>query len=70
MSNSENPEILNEIVGLFEVLAAKVEHAIEGFAQDDSGTVNLAALHRAKEAARRGASMARTATDEMRSAFD
>jgi hypothetical protein len=70
MSSSEHHEILHEIVRLFEALAAKLEHAIEAFAQDDSGTVDLAALHRAKDAAQRGIHIVRNATDASRSAFD
>lgn len=70
MSSSEHHEILHEIVSLFEALTAKLEHAIEAFADDDSGTVNLAALHRARDAAQRGANIVRNATGEIKSAFD
>lgn len=70
MSSSKHHEILHEIVRLFEALAAKLEHAIEAFAEDDSGTVNLAALHRAREVAQRGTNIVRNATGEIRTAFD
>lgn len=70
MSSSDHHEILHEIVGLFEALAAKLEHAIEAFAQDDGGTINLAELHRAREVAQRGTNIVRNATGQMRSAFD
>lgn len=53
MSTSEHHAILHEIVSHFEALAIKIEHAINAFAEDDSGTVDLAALHRAKEVAQR-----------------
>jgi hypothetical protein len=35
-------------------MAAKLEHAIELLAEDDSGTVDLGALRRAKDGAQRG----------------
>ena len=70
MSASEQHSILQEIVSHFETLVMRIEHAIDVFAQDDSGSVNLAALHRAKDAAQRGASLARDATSDLRRAFD
>ena len=70
MSASEQHSILQEIVSHFETLGMRIEHAIDVFAQDDSGSVNLAALHRAKDAAQRGASLARDATSDLRRAFD
>lgn len=70
MPAQNNHEILHEIVSLFEAVAAKLEHAIEEFAQDDSGAVNLAALHRAREVAQSGTNIVRNARDGIRSAFD
>lgn len=70
MSTSEHHAILHEIVSHFEALAIKIEHAINAFAEDDSGTVDLAALHRAKEIAQRGTNIARNAKSETRCAFD
>ena len=70
MSRSEHHQILHEIVSLFETLAATLERAIEAFAHDDSGTVELGALHRAKDAAQRGVNITRNARDGIRSAFD
>jgi hypothetical protein len=61
---------LHEIVSHFEALAARIEHAIGVFAQDDSGSVDLAALDRAKDAARRGANLTRNATSDVKRAFD
>jgi hypothetical protein len=46
---------LGQIVDGFEALALKVECAIEALVDDDRGTVNLAALHRARDAVRRRA---------------
>lgn len=69
MSTLQHHDILREIVSHFEELAVRIEHAIEVFAQE-SGTVNLAALHRAKDAAQSGAALARNATSEIRRAFD
>lgn len=42
MSASEHHAILQEIVSHFEALAIRIEHAIEVFAQDESGSVDLA----------------------------
>lgn len=70
MSSSDHHEILHEIASLFEALASKLEHAIKAFAQDESGTVDLAALHRAREVAERGTRITRNARDGIRSAFD
>lgn len=70
MSTSEHHNILREIVSHFEALAMRLDHAIEAFAQDESGAVDLTALHRAKDAAQRGANIARNATSETRRAFD
>lgn len=70
MPTSEHHKILREIVSHFEALAMKLEHVIDALAQDDSGTVDLAALHRAKDAAERGTSLARNATSGIRRAFD
>ena len=70
MSHSEHHPILSAIAINFESLAAKIEEAIELLATDDSGTVDLAALHRAKAAAERGATLTRGATSEVRRAFD
>ena len=70
MSGPEHDQILGEIALHFEALAAKLEHVIEALADDDSGTVDLAALHRAKAGAERAATMTRSATSEVRRAFD
>lgn len=70
MSTLQHHDILREIVSHFEELAVRIKHAIEVFAQDESGTVNLTALHRAKDAAQSGAALARDATSEIRRAFD
>ena len=64
MSTFEHHNILQEIADLFEALGTKIEHAIEAFPGDESGTVDLAALHRAKDATRRGTEIARNAASE------
>lgn len=70
MSGPEKHPLLHEVVKDFEAIAAKLEHVIELLAEDDSGTVDLGALHRAKDAAQRGASIASSATSQVRRAFD
>lgn len=70
MSSSGSLELLRQIVDDFEALALNVECAIEALARDDSGTVDLTALHRVRDAARRGAALARDASFEVRRAFD
>lgn len=70
MSMPEHHTILNDIVGTFEALASKIEHAIEEFAQDDSGAVDLAALHRARDAAVKGANIAGDAMSDLIRAID
>ena len=70
MHASEHHKILNDIVSQFEAVAAKIEHAIEAFAEDESGAVDLAALHRAKGAAQSGANITRNATSAVKRAFD
>lgn len=69
MSGPEH-QLLGEIASQFEALAVKLEHAIELLAEDDAGTVYLSALHRAKAAAERGATITRSATSEVERAFD
>src|SRR5690242_2263476 len=70
MTGSEHNKLLREIVADFEALAIRIEHAIEAFADDDSGTIDLAALHRARDLAQRGVTITRDATSEVRRAFD
>jgi hypothetical protein len=70
MSGPGHHHLLHEVVKDFETTAAKLEHVIELLAADDSGTVDLGALHRAKDAAQRGASITRSATSQVRRAFD
>ena len=70
MSTTEHHTILNDIVGTFEALARKIEHAIEEFAQDDSGVIDLAALHRARDAAAKGAAIAGDAMSDLRRGID
>lgn len=57
MPVSESDELFRAIARDFEVLAAQLERAIELFAHDDSGALNVAALHRARGAAWRGAEL-------------
>jgi hypothetical protein len=70
MSGPEHHQLLGEIANHFEALAAKLEHAIELIAEDDSGTVDLSALHRAKASAERGATITRSSISKVRRAFD
>lgn len=70
MSGSDHHHLLRDIVTDFEAAAAKLEHAIELLAGDDSGAVDLSALHRAKDAARRGARTTLGAASPVRRAFD
>lgn len=65
-----NHDLLREIVADFEAVSAKLQCVIELLAEDDSGTVDLAALHRAKHAAECGAITSREATCFVRRAFD
>ena len=64
MSDTEPRTVLGEIASHFEALATQIEQAIEAFAQDESGAVDLGALHRARDEAQRGASIARSASSE------
>ena len=69
-SLAKNRELLlDDIVAQFDALAAKLQQSIELLSKDDSGTVELSALHRAKEAAESGASTSREATHPVRRAF-
>lgn len=70
MPASERHTILGEIVSHFEVLAERLEHAIETFADDDSGSVDLSALHRARDIAIKGANITRNASSDVRRPFD
>ena len=70
MSASEHHEILQEIVRGFEALDLLIDRMLVAFAQDHSGSVDLAALQRAKDAAQRGANLARGAGSGVRRAFD
>lgn len=68
MSASQDHKILHEIVRDFEQLKMLIDQALAAFAQDDSGSVNLAALQKAKDTAERGANVARSATSDVRRA--
>ena len=70
MAPSEHHKILQEIVRDFEALGRLIERALVVFAQDDSDSVDLGALQRAKEVAQRGANLASRATSEVRRAFE
>lgn len=67
---SDCHELLHEVARTFEALAMKLDGAIEALSGDDSGTVDLAALARARDAARRGATFARNATSDQSRAFE
>ena len=56
----ESQRLLNQVLSDFQALTRHLEGAIETFAHDESGDVDLGALHRAREAASRGAKLART----------
>ena len=64
MAPPEHHRILQEIVSDFEALGRLIERALLAFAQDDGGSVDLTALHGAKDAARRGAKIARSASSK------
>lgn len=70
VSELDHQILWSEIAQTFEALATKIEHASEAFADDESGTIDLAALNRAKDLAQRGASMARSQKANARRAFD
>lgn len=70
MPGLESNELLREIVRDFETLAAQLEHAIEVFAHDESGTFNLRALHRARGAAWRGAELSRNGQSNPRAPLE
>ena len=70
MSASNHQHLFDEILINLEGAVAKFEHAIELLSSDDSGTVDLSALHRAKAAAERSATITRGATSDVRRAFD
>ena len=70
MSASEDHKLLQAIASHFDELDLMIERALVVFGQGDTGSVDLAALHRARDAAQRGANIARTAGSEARSAFD
>ena len=57
-------QILRVIVRDFEALGALLERTIETFAADDSGSLDVDALHRAKHAALHGAELARKSLPE------
>lgn len=67
---SDCHELLHDVARTFEALATKLDTAIEALGGDDGATVDLAALARARDAARRGATFARNATSDVRRAFD
>lgn len=69
MSSSNYHELLHEIASVFEGLAAKLDHSIEAFAQNDD-PIDLTPLHRAREVAQRGTRIICNARDGIRSAFD
>ena len=61
MTTSEHRRLWGQVASSFEALALHLERAAEAFAEDESGSADLAALLRAKEAARQGAAKARAA---------
>lgn len=69
MPASDHHQLLLQIVADFEALALRLEHTLEKLADDDSGTVDIAALNRARDAAWRGANLARNAFSGVRRAF-
>jgi hypothetical protein len=69
MPASDHHQMLLQIAADFDALALRLEHALDEFANDDSGTVDIAALNRAREAAFRGAKLARDAFSGLRRAF-
>lgn len=69
MPASDHHQLLLQIAADFDALARRLEHALEDFANDDSGTVDIAALTRARDAASRGSKLARDAFSGLRRAF-
>jgi hypothetical protein len=65
MSASDDGHLLHQIADQFEQLVKVIEDAIASCAEDD-----LAALNRAKDAANRGAELARNATSRIGRALD
>lgn len=59
MSESEPQDLLHDIAITFDELAHKLEEGIKALADDESGTLFLSGLHRAKVAAQRGAGLSR-----------
>ena len=51
--------LLNQVLNDFQALTRELEGAIEAFARDDKEGVDLGPLHRARDAASRGAELAR-----------
>jgi len=70
VSEPSHHKILREIAKDFEALTMLIERALIAFAHDESGSVDLAALQKARDAAQRGADAARGATSEVRRAFE
>ena len=70
MSVSQHQSLLDAIADTFGALATRLEHVIELLKSDDSGTVEIGPLHFARDAARRGASLTRDATSDVRRAFE
>ncbi len=70
MAGLEHQHQLQDVVAHLEAAAAKLEHVIEHLASDDSGSVDLAALQRARESATRAANITLGASSPMRRAFD
>lgn len=62
----EHHILLQCVAADFERLATTLERAIETFASDQAGTLDLGALQRACDAARRGAKISRNALDGVR----
>lgn len=69
-SDSSDHEILHQVARDFETLAEHLEKAIQMFADDDSGVVDVAGLRRAREAALNGATLAREALSSIRGNSD
>ena len=65
MSGSAQEKILVQIVRDFEVLSRHLDQCIRSLAANDSGSFDLASLHRASRAAQKGAELARQLLAEL-----
>lgn len=61
MSESKHDVLWSKIEESFGTLATKIDNATEAFANDDSGSLDLASLNTARDLVQRGANMARSA---------